>query len=462
MAGDGEQLRGVFELCNPDGDGYILTEYLAHNLAEQFNGKALDAIQEVLDPEREGRISFEQFCSAVNHLQGGNLKDQTQGRSEDEESVSDPENTYNEYDIPEDELVTEMENFEAFGESPKHLSPNRPYDARSDNFERHGSFRRSHRRAHSLTPGRMLPSVPLSYDKCEDTSSVSSEFEDLSEKVDSLKDHVSRLSEEKNIQLQYESMKRENERLNSRVMELEEKVQDLTDRAEEARLDATHKLEDLQSKLEREKELQLQVLQGRLDLKTSENDRLEIEVGQLKSMAKEAKRDQSKSLSKNEELTQQLVETNEEYRRLNQRFTLQQDKHDTEQQRLQEMLGCLQSQLESTQNEKEVLDEQVALLRTNPQSASLQAHVEDLRSENDKLKLTNEELNDQLAQNITDVRSLMNGDQSIARELSDASKDDLMEELKKQEQINNQLRDYLDRIILSVLERDPTILEIKS
>lgn len=107
------------------------------------------------------------------------------------------------------------------------------------------------------------------------------------------------------------------------------------------------------------------------------------------------------------------------------------------------------------------MEEELAFMKTDPHSARLKAHVDDLKVENDQLKNTNEELNVQLAQNISDVRSLMCDDQSLAQEMSNATKDEVIEALKKQEQINEQLRDYLDRIILSVLERDPEILEIK-
>jgi len=74
-----------------------------------------------------------------------------------------------------------------------------------------------------------------------------------------LQDHVTRLTEDKNLQAQYETIKQENQRLTSQVHELEEKLQDLSDHEAELSRNAHHRLEDLKNKLEREKDLELQV-----------------------------------------------------------------------------------------------------------------------------------------------------------------------------------------------------------
>ena len=52
-------------------------------------------------------------------------------------------------------------------------------------------------------------------------------------------------------------------------------------------------------------------------------------------------------------------------------------------------------------------------------------------------------------------------DTSIASEMISASRDEVVEALQKKEAENKQLREYLDKIILSVLEKDPSILEIR-
>ena len=89
--------------------------------------------------------------------------------------------------------------------------------------------------------------------------------------------------------------------------------------------------------------------------------------------------------------------------------------------------------------------------------------MDHLKAENGELKRNNEELTDQLAQHLTEARLLVcSGEEtSIAEELNHATRDEVMEALVKQEQINDQLRSYLERITLNILERNPEILEIK-
>ena len=181
---DKTQLKDIFNLCGPDQEGYILTAYLSEKLDQQFNDQDLNALQDVLDPGRVGRISFEQFCHAVTALHNKKLKTYTSSAELGEDDSSDPETTYNEYDIPEDEIY-EMNNLEVIGESP-HLSPIKSHEP-ADPFKRNGSFRRSHRRVKSWNLKSNGSSESRQFDTtCDDTSSVASDYEDLSEKLDKL------------------------------------------------------------------------------------------------------------------------------------------------------------------------------------------------------------------------------------------------------------------------------------
>lgn len=96
-------------------------------------------------------------------------------------------------------------------------------------------------------------------------------------------------------------------------------------------------------------------------------------------------------------------------------------------------------------------------------TAFLSAKLSNLEVENERLKCANEDLNVRLARNITDARALMgsSSENSIATEMLSATRDEVVETLRRKEAENIQLRAYLDKIILSVLEKDPSILEIK-
>jgi len=465
------QLRGVYDLCSPDSDGFIVTDTLARKLADQFNDQAVGEIRNTLDPDNKGRISFEEFCGAVNQLQSISTaaasKSSSEGRvAAEEDSLSDPEHTYNEYDITEDELLAnEMENFEAFGESNDTLSPSRPKDGDGPGFIRHSSIRRSHRRNRSWNMQAATPPALNGSILNDDNSSVSSELDDLSEKVDNLKDQVTRITEEKTLQIQYESVMRDNQLLKTKVDDLEGKLQDAIEVNTRLKETNSNRLSEVQSKLEREKELQVQVLQGQIDMLTRENERTKFDIGNIQTSHNASKNENKTLRSSIEELTSQLLETNEQYRKLSQQFTQQQEKHDRERTSMRAELQDITDQLMNVQQEKDEMETHLKITENQPDSEMLLAHVSLLKDENSKLKSTNEQLNSQLAKNIAEVRSMMMyDDNSIAQELNEAqaSKDDVYEALKQQELVNLQLKEYLDKIILQVLEKDPSILEVKN
>jgi hypothetical protein len=55
---------------------------------------------------------------------------------------------------------------------------------------------------------------------------------------------------------------------------------------------------------------------------------------------------------------------------------------------------------------------------------------------------------------------LQTGD-SLEAELNGASRDDLMEQVKKQVEVNDALRAYIDRVLAVVILKLPEVLEVK-
>ena len=100
--------------------------------------------------------------------------------------------------------------------------------------------------------------------------------------------------------------------------------------------------------------------------------------------------------------------------------------------------------------------------------------------ENHKLRDQNDDLNGQiLSLSLYEAKNLFATQtkaQSLAAEIDTASRDEvtcspalasepgpvsLMEALREQEEINFRLRQYMDKIILAILDHNPSILEIK-
>ena len=148
---------------------------------------------------------------------------------------------------------------------------------------------------------------------------------------------------------------------------------------------------------------------------------------------------------------------------MNKRLSSQHDVHEAERARLRHEVEELRQYLRLTEDENKRLKNELTEKEFDPTSARIKAHVDNLKAENDELKLNNEDLKDQLAQHLSEARLLVrSGDgNSLADEMSLATRDEVMDALRKQEHINDQLRCYLERITLNILERNPEILEIK-
>lgn len=86
-----------------------------------------------------------------------------------------------------------------------------------------------------------------------------------------------------------------------------------------------------------------------------------------------------------------------------------------------------------------------------------------LRDENSKLKETNEELQAQLLNfQLEEGRSLVqegNKSYSLADELGDIDVQRVMKALKEQQDDNARLREYMDKVLLKILEKNPEILD---
>ena len=149
--------------------------------------------------------------------------------------------------------------------------------------------------------------------------------------------------------------------------------------------------------------------------------------------------------------------------RLNKRFSSQHDVHELERVRLRHEAEELKQQLRISEEENKRLKSDLSEAEFDPASARIRAHVDHLKEENCELKQNNEDLRDQLAQHLSEARLLVGSGEetSLAEEMTSATRDEVVDALKKQEQVNEQLRLYLERITLNILEINPEILEIK-
>lgn len=516
------KLKSVFEVCDEKNDGYITIEHFENLIREHFGGgesEELCGIIQFLDPDGKGKINFNDFCQGVQRIlslpnQGVNsVKRNWSDVSDDEvnlekhtESSETSTNTYAEYDINTDEdgatslhndfftmgvdsfdlqlppLVTSEDDRDSFisGRSSEVTENSRHDITDEDNYEDFGEGEElesqseadtpSHTRGHiQLQRSSHSPSRRNSLGSDELIDDIDGNFEVLNDKVRSLEKQISLLTENQmKNEDKHQRLKEENSSLIQKVHILEEQLREMEIRSDEQVKDEQKKHKEYVSRQDRDKAEQLIYLSHRLqdvdrhyEASKEEAIRLKTEIEKLKA----EKLELHDKLSETQYSYATLLDDHEKQQ--NQMLTQAQD-FEQERQATAQLLDELGKELEDLRRYK---IETEHIRKTQQKNATelpdkcreLEDEVQKLREENRNLRDSNDDLNVQLLSRcMEEGRRLLkyNGAISLADEIDHLTKEELMEALKEQQDVNDRLKKYVDKIILKILEKNPSLLEI--
>ncbi|KAG5854613.1 hypothetical protein ANANG_G00039680 [Anguilla anguilla] len=270
--------------------------------------------------------------------------------------------------------------------------------------------------------------------------------------------------------------------ITDKVMFLEKRVSELeTDSASNGEQHARLRQENLQlvrrhkealCKLERERGLELENLQSRLQQLDEENSELRSCVPCLRANIERLEEEKRKLQDSVEDVTERLNEELESRRKMTDKLTHERHKNQKEKECTQELIEDLRRQLEHLQLYKLEVEAKsgrspsagLQEYQNRTREAELEQEVRRLKQDNRSLKEQNDELNGQIINlSIQGAKNLFatSFSDSLAAEISSVSRDELMEAIHKQEEINYRLQDYIDRIIVAIMESNPSILEVK-
>uniref|UniRef100_A0A8C2YRS4 RAB11 family interacting protein 4 n=1 Tax=Chinchilla lanigera TaxID=34839 RepID=A0A8C2YRS4_CHILA len=305
--------------------------------------------------------------------------------------------------------------------------------------------------------------------------SIDSCDNDITEKVSFLEKKVTELENDSLTSGDLKSkLKQENTQLVHRVHELEEMVKDQETTAEQALEEEARRHREAYSKLEREKSTELELLSTRVQQLEEENTELRTTVSRLKSQTEKLDEERQRMSDRLEDTSLRLKDEMDLYKRMMDKLRQNRLEFQKEREATQELIEDLRKELEHLQMYK--LDcERTGRGRNSSSSlgefnarareVELEHEVKRLKQENHKLRDQNDDLNGQiLSLSLYEAKNLFATQtkaQSLAAEIDTASRDELMEALKEQEEINFRLRQYMDKIILAILDHNPSILEIK-
>ncbi|XP_044835885.1 rab11 family-interacting protein 3 isoform X2 [Mauremys mutica] len=297
--------------------------------------------------------------------------------------------------------------------------------------------------------------------------------EDITDKVIFLEKRVTELEKDTAANgEQHSRLKQENLQLVHRANALEEQLKEQELKADETLLEEIRKQRELLTRMEREKSIEIENLQARLQQLEDENSELRSCVPCLKASIERLEEEKQKLLDEIEDLTAQLNEEQESKRKMGDKLTQERHQFQKEKESTQELIEDLRKQLEHLQlfkleaEQRRGRSSSVGLQEYNSRTreTELEQEIRRLKQDNRNLKEQNDELNGQIINlSIQGAKNLFSASfsESLAAEISSVSRDELMEAIQKQEEINFRLQDYIDRIIVAIMETNPSILEVK-
>lgn len=297
--------------------------------------------------------------------------------------------------------------------------------------------------------------------------------EDIADKVVFLEKRVSELEKDTAASgEQHSRLRQENLQLVHRANALEEQLKEQELRAQEMVLEEARRQRELLCKMGRERSIETEGLQARLQQLDEENSELKACVPCLRASIERLEEEKQKLLDEMEELSLRLGAEQEHRRKLGDRLSHEKHQFQRDKEATQELIEDLRKQLEHLQLFKLEAEQRrgrssgagLQEYSSRARESALEQEVRRLEQDNRNLKEQNDELNGQIITlSIQGAKSLFSTSfsESLAAEISSVSRDELMEAIQKQEEINFRLQDYIDRIIVAIMETNPSILEVK-
>uniref|UniRef100_A0A3Q1FLD0 RAB11 family interacting protein 3 (class II) n=1 Tax=Acanthochromis polyacanthus TaxID=80966 RepID=A0A3Q1FLD0_9TELE len=296
---------------------------------------------------------------------------------------------------------------------------------------------------------------------------------DITDKVLLLERRVAELEKESEASgEQHARLRQENLQLVHRANALEEQLKEQELYADEQLQQETRRHKEAMSKLERERGLELENMQARLQQLDEENSELRSCVPCLRANIERLEEEKRKLQDETESMTDRLQDETESRRKMGDKLSHERHQSQKEKECTQELIEDLRKQLEHLQLYKLEAEAKrgrtpgagLQEYQTRTREAELEQEIKRLKQDNRTLKEQNDELNGQIINlSIQGAKNLMSASfsDSLAAEINSVSRAELMEAIHKQEEINYRLQDYIDKIIVAIMESNPSILEVK-
>ncbi|XP_078317987.1 rab11 family-interacting protein 3-like isoform X15 [Crassostrea virginica] len=489
-----ERLRTVFNVCDERNEGYISTEHFKE-LAKEHFGQAGDdekivGIIQILDPEGKGKINFDDFCEGVqqiNELQIP-LSPIIPVKKEDEVSPVNASNPFHIPSTPTSNVNLLLNGFDDFttGDISSTECPETSeasaytYNEYDTNTDEDGHGQGVLIDLSTPEPVRRNLHLPIPNGRLDFTDEEN--FEDFGEN-DEIESDMSDPSQNRSRDSFHKVKSRRGDKHHRKspgIHSLEEQLKDVEVKSKETLAEEQKKFKQMLSRAESEKTEQMYISQ-RLQSIEKEYEQLKLENPKLR-LEIDKLRDEKLDLQDKLADTQADYNTlHSEHEELKQKFEKERQCTGTRYFNPAQLLDELGKELEELRKYKidQELNQsprprnnsmadlpgryQALNSEVNRLKEALSYEWRNLSQENKQLQDMNEDLNAQLLTRcINEGKTLVNDtkEKSLATELEHLTKEELMARLQEVESVNINLKSYVDKIILTILEKNPSILEI--
>ncbi|XP_055006198.1 rab11 family-interacting protein 3 isoform X2 [Boleophthalmus pectinirostris] len=485
---DFSPLKAVFDALDQDGDGFVRIEEFME-FAVAYGADQVKDLTKFLDPSGLGVISFEDFHRGISAISNGGPEPQLYGvnYSPGDGAVGCPEEYDEQNEVTDsaylgsESTYSECETF-TDEDTGACVAPEMHEDVETDSgieATLHDPEDRSNRAGKRLSSKKvarhLLQNSSMTLDTVSDLTRDILELadNDITDKVLLLERRVAELEKESEASgEQHARLRQENLQLVHRANAFEEQLKEQELYADEQLQQEARKHKDAISKLERERGLELENLQARLQQLDEENSELRSCIPCLRANIERLEEEKKKLQDETEALSDRLEDEMENRRKLANKLSHERHINQKEKESTQELIEDLRKQLEHLQLYKLEIETKrgrtpgagLQEYQTRTREAELEQEIKRLKQDNRSLKEQNDELNGQIINlSIQGAKTLMSASfsDSLAAEISSVSRAELMETVHKQEEINYRLQDYIDKIIVAIMECNPSILEVK-
>nr|XP_057917811.1 rab11 family-interacting protein 3 isoform X2 [Doryrhamphus excisus] len=296
---------------------------------------------------------------------------------------------------------------------------------------------------------------------------------DITDKMLLLERRVAELEKESEASgEQHARLRQENLHLVHRANALEEQLKEQELLADEQLQHETRRHKEALSKMERERGMEVENLQTRMQQLDEENSELRSCVPCLRANIERLEEEKQRLEDETDVMTDRWKEEMESRQKMADKLSYERHQNQKEKESTQELIEDLRKQLEHLQLYKLEAEAKrgrtpgagLQEYQTRTREAELEQEIKRLKQDNRSLKEQNDELNGQIINlSIQGAKNLMSASfsDSLAAEINSVSRSELMEAIHKQEEINYRLQDYIDKIIVAIMESNPSILEVK-